>query len=60
MASEQEINRRLRSLHQDFDFLLDNSIISTDLYDELTSKIPRRKSTLSPLCHHQPNPFYLG
>ena len=43
MASEQEINRRLRSLHQDFDFLLDNNIISAQLYDDLVAKIPRRK-----------------
>jgi len=60
MASEKEINQRLRSLHQDFDFLLDNNIISTDLYDDLTSQIPRRKSTSSPLCCHPPNPSRLG
>ena len=42
MASEQEINKRLRSLHQDFDFLLDNNVISTDLYDQLVERIPRR------------------
>jgi hypothetical protein len=41
--SEQEINQRLRSLHNDFDFLLDANVISTELYDELTQKIPRRK-----------------
>lgn len=43
MASDQEINKRLRSLHQDFDFLLDNNIISAHLYDDLVAKIPRRK-----------------
>ena len=42
MASEQEINKRLRSLHQDFDFLLDNNVISTELYDNLVQQIPRR------------------
>lgn len=42
MASEKEINQRLRSLHQDFDFLLDNNVISTELYDQLTQQIPRR------------------
>jgi hypothetical protein len=41
--SEQEINQRLRSLHNDFDFLLDANVISTEFYDELTQKIPRRK-----------------
>jgi hypothetical protein len=41
MASDQEINKHLRSLHQDFDFLLDNNIISTQLYDDLVAKIPR-------------------
>jgi hypothetical protein len=50
MASDQEINKRLRSLHQDFDFLLDNNIISTQLYDDLVAKIPRRKF---PLPQHQ-------
>lgn len=42
MASEQEINLRLRSLHKDFDFLLDHNVVSTELYDELVSRIPRR------------------
>ena len=44
MASEKEINQRLRSLHKDFDFLLDNNVISTELYDELTQQIPRRNT----------------
>ena len=42
MASEAEINQRLRSLHQDFDFLLDSNVISTELYDDLVQQIPRR------------------
>jgi hypothetical protein len=46
MASEQDINKRLRSLHQDFDFLLDNNVISADLYDELVQRIPRRNNSL--------------
>ena len=45
MASEQDINKRLRSLHQDFDFLLDNNVISTDLYDQLVERIPRRNNS---------------
>jgi hypothetical protein len=45
-ATEQEINKRLRTLHQDFDFLLDNNVISSDLYDQLVEKIPRRTSPL--------------
>jgi len=45
MASDQEINQRLRSLHQNFDFLLDNNVISTELYDSLTQQIPRRWNT---------------
>jgi hypothetical protein len=44
MASEKEINQTLRSLHKEFDLLLDSNVISTELYDELTSKIPRRSS----------------
>src|SRR5271167_3006628 len=49
MASEQEINKRLRSLHQDFDFLLDNNVISEELYDDLTRGIPRRNIPPPPL-----------
>jgi hypothetical protein len=48
--SEQDINKRLRSVHSDFDFLLDANVISSDLYDELTQKIPRR---LSPFFANQ-------
>jgi len=44
MASDQDINKRLRSLHQEFDYLLDNNVITTELYDELCQRIPRRKS----------------
>jgi len=47
MATEQEINACLRSLHKDFDFLLDNNVISTELYDQLVQKIPRSTYTLS-------------
>lgn len=50
MASEQDINKRLRSLHQDFDFLLDNNVISTDLYDQLVEKIPRSNYSDTPQC----------
>jgi hypothetical protein len=46
MASEQEINQRLRTLHQDFDFLLDNNVISAQLYDDLCKQIPRRNTPL--------------
>jgi len=42
-ASELEINKTLRRLHLDFDFLLDNQVISTELYDNLVEKIPRRE-----------------
>jgi len=41
-ASKEEINQTLRRLHSDFDFLLDNNVISSDLYDQLVEKIPRR------------------
>jgi len=46
--SEREINKRLRSLHSDFDFLLDANVISNELYDELTQRIPRRYNAKSP------------
>jgi hypothetical protein len=45
-VTDQEINKRLRTLHQDFDFFLDNNVISSDLYDELIEKIPRRTPPL--------------
>jgi hypothetical protein len=41
-ASKEEINQTLRRLHSDFDLLLDNNVISSDLYDQLVEKIPRR------------------
>lgn len=46
-ASKEEINQTLRRLHSDFDFLLDNNVISSDLYDQLVEKIPRRTHPLS-------------
>jgi hypothetical protein len=48
-ASGPEINKLLRRLHQDFDFLLDNNVISTELYDSLVQQIPRSVLSRGPM-----------